>query len=243
MLSDYHKFYNQEHHDSIDTKYLQVLMQLRSLGFLKKEDIQRYDLLHRVCYNDHFAEKRFRFMVEWDPSALTQTYHDGHHHDGQLPIHCAAEMSSIQGFRSVFEAGIHYYPKKKGISLIFKKDNHDFHTPFHYACKQFGREKVMKAVEDTLIRCCSSSEDTPSLNAVEAFMMSAINEDIHLDCVYFLLRRQPDILQKLLSSASSTTIATVAADSNNNGISPKKKRKRKDTNIGDDGGTFLKRMK
>ena len=98
----------------------------------------------------------------------------------------------------------------------------------------------MKMIEETLICCYSFPDNTPPLNVVEALMTAAIDEDIHLDCVYFLLRRQPDILQKLLSSASITTIdpnPMVVFNSNNNGIRPKK-RKRKDTNIGDDGGTF-----
>ena len=101
---------------------------------------------------------------------------------------------------------------------------------------KFGEEQVMKMIEDTFIRCYSSSDDTPPLNVVEALMTAAVDEDIHLDCVYFLLRRQPDILQKLLSSASINTAIDpnpmVVFNSNNNGISPKK-RKRKDTNIGD----------
>ncbi|OEU06240.1 hypothetical protein FRACYDRAFT_255614 [Fragilariopsis cylindrus CCMP1102] len=77
---------NQEHHDSVDTKYLQVLIQLRRLGVLKKEDLQRNGLLHILCRRPYLAEKRFRFMVEWDPSALTQTNVHGY-----TPIHCTSE--------------------------------------------------------------------------------------------------------------------------------------------------------
>ncbi|OEU08103.1 hypothetical protein FRACYDRAFT_250326 [Fragilariopsis cylindrus CCMP1102] len=226
----------EQQHEAVDDKFLQVLIQLRKLGLLKKEDIERYSLLHYLCGEEYFAEKRFRFMVEWDPSALTQT-----NEYGQLPIRCA--FSSIQGFRSVFEAGIHYYPKKKGISLLFRKSN-KYSIPFVKACMKYGKEQVMKTIKDTFVRCYSSSDDTPPLNVVDALMTAAIDKDIHLDGVYFLLRRQPDILQKLLSSASINTAIDpnpmVVFNSNNNGISPKKKRKRKDTNIGDDddGGTF-----
>ena len=98
---------NQEHHDSVDTKYLQVLIQLRRLGVLKKEDIQRYGLLHILCRRPYLAEKRFRFMVEWDPSALTQT-----NEYGWLPIHCTSEESTIRRLELVFEYGIRYFPKK-----------------------------------------------------------------------------------------------------------------------------------
>ena len=62
---------------------------------------------------------------------------------------------------------------------------------------------MIKVVEDTLIRY----SDTP-LNITEVLVMAAIDENSHLDCVYFLLRREPDILQKILSS---TPVATAAA--------------------------------
>ena len=104
-------------------------------------------------------------------------------------------------------------------------------TPFQYACRRFfGEEQVIKMIEDTFIRCYSSSDDTPPLNVVDALMTAAIDEGIHLDCVYFLLRRQPDILQKLLSSASISTTAKATVDmvvftSNGNGINPKKRKR------------------
>ena len=149
-------------------------------------------------------------LVEWDPNALTQN-----DRFGQLPLN-EAIVGSIKGFQLVFEYGIRYFPKKKGISLLFKKNNYDGYvgarreslwndlpgqcTPFQYACKKFGREEVTEAVEDTLIRCySSSSDDTPPLHVVNALMTAAIDETIHLDCVYFLMRRKPDVLMEVLS--------------------------------------------
>ena len=133
----------------------------------------------------------------------------------------------------VFEYGIRYYPKKKGISLLFFKRSHGLRrTPFQLACKEFGfgYEEVMKVVEDTLIRY----SDTP-INITEALTMAAIDENIHLDGVYFLLRRHPDILHKILSpsSSSSTPVVATAATStsttttNNNNTYIFKLRKRK----------------
>jgi hypothetical protein len=40
---------NREYHELYDDRYLQVLIQLRKMGLLKKEDIQRYDLLSYSC--------------------------------------------------------------------------------------------------------------------------------------------------------------------------------------------------
>jgi hypothetical protein len=66
--------------------------------------------------------------------------------------------------------------------------------------------------------------------------MAAIDKSIHLDCVYFLLRRQPDLLVKLLPSLASTTPVAVAEietetldsnNTNNNNGYDSKQRKRK----------------
>ena len=77
MRTDHIEPNNGEHHEHIDDKYLQILIQLRKMGLLKKEDIQRYVILSmcclRYCQQYGSAGKRFRFMVEWDPNALTQT--------------------------------------------------------------------------------------------------------------------------------------------------------------------------
>ena len=117
-------------------------------------------------------------------------------------------------------------------------------TSFQRACKQFGHEQVMTGIEDTLTRY---SDSTP-LNVVEALITAAIDEDIHLDCVYYLIRREPNVLQKLLSP----TVAVVAFDNNDDGstntndvgspetivtkITGPKKRKRKDKKDDDDDG-------
>jgi hypothetical protein len=170
---------------------------------------------------------------------------------GSLPLHEATENSSIQGFKMVFGYGIRYYPEKKGISILFKKkDSINGDTPFQLACGNFGYEEVMKILEDTLSTRLAL---TTPINVEEALIMAAIDENIHLDCVYFLVRRQPDILQKLLSqsspSPSPSPSTSVVSSSNNdnknnrddddddddndddNDSLPKKGRKRKRRNI------------
>jgi hypothetical protein len=128
-------------------------------------------------------------------------------------------VASIQIFCVTFEAGIRYFPKMKGISLLFHKDAID-ETPFQDACTNYGREKVVKVIEDTLTYYHS---DTP-LNIAYTLLSAAIDDGIHLDCVYFLLRRQPDVLQKLLSAKVETATAEGGEDNNSKAI---RKRKRK----------------
>ena len=207
LIAVTHPRLGEEHHQLFDDKSFQVWIQLRQQGHLKKEDIQDHQLLlstiSRNEYGDGFMEKRIRFLVEWDPTALL--------HLRCLPLHKAAIYCSIQGFRLVFEYGIHYYPIKKGIIILFQI-NRNGDTPIQFACKKFGRDKVMNVINDTLTRCrYSSDNDAPKLNIVEALVMAAIDKSIHLDCVYFLLRREPDLLVKLLPSSSSASITPVAA--------------------------------
>jgi len=58
----------------------------------------------------------------------------------------------------------------------------------------------MNVVEDTLT--CYHSEGTP-LHIIEAMMVAAADENIHLDCSYSLWRREPDVLVRLLSGPHS----------------------------------------
>ena len=213
MLCDYPTQLGREYNVHVDDKYLHVLIQLRRMGLLKKEDIQMYDLVIQLCSQTwYFAEKQFRFLVEWDPSVLINP-----NRFGNLPIvHVARSTkyhSSIREFQLVFEYGIRYFPKKKGINILFHKNTYGS-TPFQYACTTFRCDEVIKIVEETLARY----SDTP-LNVIEALLSAAIDENSHLDCVYFLLRREPDVLVKLLpqsQSESQTSAISTAAASNDN---------------------------
>ena len=53
-------------------------------------------------------------------------------------------------------------------------------------------------------------------NTADALIMAAIDVDIHLDCVHFLLRRHPDVLHQLSSSTTTTPAAAATLDPNNN---------------------------
>ena len=82
-------------------------------------------------------------------------------------------------------------------------------------------DEVTNTIEEALIHSSSSGSITPLVSIVMALTMAAIDENVHLDGVYFLIRREPDILQKLLSSSSLSSIES-ATNSN------QRKRKRND---------------
>jgi len=105
----------------------------------------------------------------------------------------AAQVVTIPAFRTVFECVIRYYPVKKGVRLLFQKDN-DGNTPLQLACQKYGRDEVMNTVDEILPRY---AQDTP-LNSMEALIVAAVDDTIHFDCVYFLIRREPDLVLRLL---------------------------------------------
>ena len=131
----------------------------------------------------------FQFLVEMDPSSLVHT-----DENGDVPLHFAARYSTIQAFRTVFEYLIRYYPTKKGISSLFTKNNRS-RTVFQIACEKYGKDGVMRIVENTL------NNSVIPLNIIEAVVMTAMDGNVHLDCVYFLLRREPHVLVQLLSAS------------------------------------------
>ena len=220
---------DQDNHEPIDDAHLNVMVQLRQMGHFQKEDIYIHGLLMRMCYRSIFPRKRFQFLVEWYPIALVRPDESGY-----VPLHRVALMtSSIQAFQAVFEYGIRYYPKKKGISLLFMK-NCFGKTPIQIAFhkKRKLRDKIMTVIEDTLTRYSSFLDNNDiSINTVEALVMAAIDENIHLDCVYFLLRRQPDVLVELLSSTPTPGEAVVSNNNNNSNNNNED-----DDNDYDDGG-------
>ena len=96
----------------------------------------------------------------------------------------------------------------------------------------------MEGVEDTLVGHNHLNDDSDDdadgpYNIVDALITACIDENIHLDCVYFLLRREPDVLQNLLPSSSLSSSPQAASpssvsESNGNIIDHSKKvRKRK----------------
>ena len=224
----------------VDTTSVTELIRLRELGLMKKQDIQQYRLVQQLCiYSSGCFEQRGRFLLEWDPYSILRvdTF-------GNRPLRYAAEFASLAGFRFVFERGMRYFPQHVGITLLFRNHDRtisDHRTPIGYACARFERKEVLRVIDDVL----AHSALTTPLNITDAFLVAILDDTIHLDAVYFLLRRQPDTLIRLItnssSSSSGSSIRCVGGcrddnddddddddDSNNknNGVISKSKRKR-----------------
>ena len=173
--------------DGKEDMYLNVLMELRNNGVVNIDDVRMYGLLQKCLspYALKYGEKRYLYLLEWDPNALSL-----HDHNGFIPLHYTAR--SKRRFELTFNAGIKYLSKDLGIHLLFHK-NILGETPYQIACWMWGRDVIMKIVKNSL----TFYSDTP-FNNVIALVTAAVDDRIHLDCVYFLLRREPDILQQLV---------------------------------------------
>ena len=50
-----------------------VMERLREMHLSKtKKDIRKYNLLWELCFQRIIPERRFRFLVDWDPNTLTR---------------------------------------------------------------------------------------------------------------------------------------------------------------------------
>ena len=81
-------------------------------------------------------------------------------------------------------------------------------SPFNVACggsfDPTQRKRIIDIIEEALARYHAA---TP-INTVEALLLTASNPLIDLDGVYFLLRRQPDVLLKMMSHSETVTTTT-----------------------------------
>jgi len=97
-------------------------------------------------------------------------------------------------------------------SSVIEEDTDD-DTPFQIACNEHGREEVMDVVNTVLATYSSTTGGTTTaatttatqLRTVEALIVACTDETIHLDCVFFLLRREPHILNGVVVPTPSVS--------------------------------------
>ena len=125
------------------------------------------------------------------------------------------KQEMIQHFQMMFteavRGNITYYansnhPIETGIATIFTANTHTPLTMFQKACNGLGRNTASQMLEDTLQRS-SRKIDTVRALLYAATKISNHGQGtvVHLDCSYFLLRQQPDVLVNLLSSSTSSS--------------------------------------
>merc|ERR1711907_782393 len=147
-----------------DYRAVTVLRRLWDMDLFRKVDIRNCRLLEHLLTDPRqnevsSIERRFRFLVSCNPNALV---HVGPSHLSPPLLLDVADYNSPEFFKLVFKAGIRYFPRRKGINLLFQKNRvytteDDFFklgdTPFTVACEHYGSEQAIKVIEDVLVDC------------------------------------------------------------------------------------------
>jgi hypothetical protein len=202
--------------ESSDLRLLDVIKRLREMGLFKKEDIRKYNLLH--CSKNEHCSKRFNYFANWDPSALKYTCP----HMERDPIwllHVCRLSIDPHSFQSVLNATLRHYPHDL-VQVLFLRGTSEGNITFQTAEETLGKKEALKLFENptfqtagetlgkkealALFENCLDAETNGSKVLFEknpktnmyAFMVAAAGDTSDLDMVYYLLRRNPLVLDE-----------------------------------------------
>ncbi len=211
-------------HETSDLRLLDVIKRLREMGLVEKEDIKKYGLLH--CYENmseyQNTSKRFNYFVDWDPSALKQAREfEGSRNDTTywlLQI-CPMDWVSKPSFQLALNATLRHYPHDL-VQVLFLRGTSEGNITFQTAEETLGKKEALKLFENptfqtagetlgkkeawALFENCLDAETNGSKVLFEknpktnmyAFMVAAAGDTSDLDMVYYLLRRNPLVLDE-----------------------------------------------
>lgn len=188
--NDYEKDHR-DHDRLVNETCLAVIKRLRQMDLFVKEDISKYNLIRNICCETNFPEDRFRYLASWDPDSLFKPSDNG-----WLPLHYSvgntqgihtARPENINAFRTLLTFGMHHFPREMG-GLFYNNTNGE--TPYQMACMKFGNEKVETILKDAIIK----NQNNDDLDNIGPLVFAAIDENIHIDGVFFLLQRDPSVL-------------------------------------------------
>ena len=203
--------------DLFDEQCTNVLIWLRQNSLFLDTDIQEFNLMNHLLRNTtpalptgttgYGAGKRFQFLVNIHSDCLLVT-----DSEGRIPLYNAAAYTTrchgnngLACFSAVFKAGIQHLSHNKGLLMLFQTTNVCRQSP--YQCflngisKKEERSQRVQAIETVLNDPIASSQhhrSRSSYTTIPVFVEAAASAQITLDGLYFVLRREPDVLQKML---------------------------------------------
>ncbi len=192
---------------------LDIIIRLREMGLLKKEDIKNHDLLRcssrdykQYVFDPSYREYDpciFRYFVDWDPSALQGLCKFPGLSEGCSILHVLAISQSCLpcDFQLALRATLRYYPQELGLLLLKNNDV----TPFQLAKARHGKEEAWKMIEECLEEpfCSKIAIEKNTEKNLYPFITAAIGDTCELDLVYHLLRRHPLTLEHCTCTFSS----------------------------------------
>jgi hypothetical protein len=171
---------------------------------LQKDDIDEYKLLEYSLKDK--SKQRFEYLVDWYPEGLLEEYAFDPYIDS------AAE------FKLVLKAGIKHFPQ------------HISRLAFRYGCRQhcsrrndseccFGGEEKDKTWK--IIQECIDEADPNTIlernqeTDLHPFVTAAEGSDCYLDIVYYLLRKNPIVLDNCHGNVETRPHAASVPDDGN----------------------------
>ncbi|GFH46433.1 hypothetical protein CTEN210_02907 [Chaetoceros tenuissimus] len=130
--------------DEYDRLAVNTLKELKKLGLLKKDDIKEYNLTVISANNAEKATLRFRFLLEWDPSILTEPipFNEKPFMHHVIPIH-----RQLESVKSLLTITIDVCPEEAG--FLFQR-NENGKTALEVALEKFGEKETMTMLHEIL---------------------------------------------------------------------------------------------
>lgn len=101
---------DQEQQRVVDKQFLTVIKKLRKRTLMKRSDIRKYKMIDIICNQSVFPERRFRYLIDWDPKSLLSK-------DKTLSIRLIEKFfdkDDISGLQMLFELSMKHYPAELG---------------------------------------------------------------------------------------------------------------------------------
>lgn len=99
----------------VDATFLKVIEELRLWNLMTKSDIRKYKMVDLLVKQTVFPEQRFRYLIDWDPSALLSN--NGSSKSKIVSIRLISKFfdkKDIGRLEMLFELSMKYYPVELG---------------------------------------------------------------------------------------------------------------------------------
>lgn len=249
-IERYYKSTDVEYQSIVDTTRLDVLRDLKQHKLFFKEDIESYSLVSTVLKESIFPQRRFLFLVDWDPTQLSKPIVISDCRTALTPLQyvtvtppSSLSAITIDMFRTVLELGYKYYHKQMGFLYYTTTkvvgDEIIITTPFRMACEKFTTGIVLKIIDDivrpttrTITRTTTTTSRSSNSKHHDIqcsklfhsqFIHSMLNNRVHVEGLYRMIRIDPSVLQQLLVKVPSDHYEEIIVDTSCNVSSSKRR--------------------
>ncbi len=195
-----------ENTNKFDEKSLNILIQLRQMGFLSENNEQQLVLWLFIAakYREiALIEARLRLVVDWNPTILMNIFE----HKNMLGSfldrfqECNGDESyNLRLFEVIVELGMLHYPLELGFAFHktdraskFPETDGNSASNFGLACQIFGTKTSIRILNKAILKAIDENiPDKPSIKNLQMLLFAATtNQNISIEGVYALVRRDP----------------------------------------------------